>query len=121
MVFLCIALFDQAFPLPIPPPATPLSNTSVEGLVIPSGVWVPVLISEPEYWLPPPRLPPELEPLLPEEEPLLPPDLLEAPLLELPLLEPPLLDALREALRPPPERELPEPPFLAADFLAPPF
>ena len=102
--------------IPPVPPATPLSNTSVLGVVTPSGVCVPVDISEPEYCEPEPVL------LRPDAEREDLPD--EAWLL--------FGAALLEALRPPElfvavftaERleELPrEEDFLAAPFLAAPF
>ena len=73
--FYCLLPNYQAFSLRIPPvpPATPLSNTSAVGLVTPSGVWEPVLMSEPWYCVPelpvvellPPRFPPlDAEPFL---------------------------------------------------------
>jgi hypothetical protein len=114
--------------MPPVPPATPESNMSVVGVVTPSGVCVPVLISEPWYWLPALELelPPRELPLLRgadffEEEPpreALLPELLEA---DLPAAE------LREADLPaaPPEDFLGAAflgaAFLGADFLAAPF
>lgn len=121
--------------MPPVPPAMPLSNTSV-GVVTLSGVCVPVLISEPWYWVPvllmapevaPPRLPPpdadppflatwvlvallaEAKPL--EEEPLRLAD--EPPLLEALRPPPELLEAVLEALRLADERF--EEPDLLAD------
>src|SRR5437764_14986641 len=102
--------------MPPAPPATPLSNTSVVGVVTPSGVCVPVDISDPEYWLLPIlllRLPDEAPRPLPDEEP---------PLLEEPRLAPELFEAPLEPLRLAEEPPRPlEPDFLAEAFLAPPF
>ena len=90
-------------------------------LVTPSGVCVPVLISEPWYWLPVLVIPPEVFPpprllLLRFGEELLDAELRLAELFDAPLLAPPrLLELL-----PPPLLE-DEPPRLDEDLDAPPF
>jgi hypothetical protein len=105
-IFLCLEAMDQALPLSMPPVPPPTPPSKALGVVTLSGVWLPVLISEPEYW--------ELD-----EPALL---LREDPPLRL-RLEAEREEPLREALRP---AEL-DPPFLAAAFLgaafraAPPF
>ena len=107
--------------IPPVPPATPLSNTSVLGVVTPSGVCVPVDISEPEYCEPEPVLlrPDAEREDLPEEAWLL----FGAALLE--ALRPPELfvavftaERLEELPR---EEDFLAAPFLAAPFLAAPF
>ena len=134
--FYCLLPNYQAFSLRIPPvpPATPLSNTSAVGLVTPSGVWEPVLMSEPWYCVPelpvvellPPRFPPlDAEPFLAT---LAPDDLLAdaSPRLLRLADEPPFLAPvdffaaafLGAAFFAPPFLA---PPFLAPPFLAPPF
>lgn len=112
--------------IPPVPPATPLSNTSVFGVVTPSGVCVPVEISEPEYCEPALdllRLDAEREDLPAEAWLLFGAALLEA------LRPPELFVAVftAERLEEPPREEdffaapFLADPFLAAPFLAPPF